>query len=236
MREQCLRRRPLVYHRLIAGLFLGLIGGTAIPAVAQSKTTEALGQLYEIHIPPGPLETAIAAFTRQTHTSVLYDAGLMKNRDAQAVNGLFSYSSALEALLAGTGIDARYVDGKSFVLVETDNAAAVGGGSVHQASITLETLHVDAPIDFSFYSSILAADLQRALSRRPTLRSQTLFVRANLWVDRTGRVEHAELSRSTGDKGRDENVVRALGEFSVSKPPPEGLPQPVLVSIDFRRL
>jgi TonB family protein len=238
MCEQTLLRGSNSYRRLIARLLVGFIGIAAHPAFAQSKTPEAHDQLYEFHIPSGPLETAIATFTRQTHTSVLFDAGLVQNHQALAVDGLFSYPTALEALLTGTGIGVRYADAKSFVLVETQSAATGREGNAlsREASITLGTIHIDAPTDFSFYSSILVADLQRSLSQRPSLRTLSFFVRANLWVDRSGRVEHAELSRSTGDKGRDERVVQALGEFAVSKPPPDGLPQPVLVSIDIRRL
>ncbi|GAA0528126.1 TonB family protein [Rhizomicrobium palustre] len=237
MREQCLYRGSNFYRGLIARLLGGFIGISAHSAFAQSTTAEPHDQLYEFHIPSGPLETAIAAFTRQTHTSVLFDAGLVRNREAHVVDGLFTYPSALEALLNGTGIGVRYADDKSFVLVETINAAAdTQSGLVRKASISLGTLHIDAPADFSFYSSILVADLQRALSRKASLRTLSFFVRANLWVDRAGRVEHAELSRSTGDKGRDESVVQALGEFAISKPPPVGLPQPVQVSINIQRL
>lgn len=231
-------RRQFRAGLLLSFARLAVIAAVAAPAFSGSDSVEARDQLYEFHINAGPLEDVIAQFSRQTHTSVLYDAGLLKNRNAQAVDGLFSYPSALEALLVATGIGARNVDDKSFVLVETKNAVTsnVEDAPTREASLTLGTLHVDGPEDFSFYSSILAADLQQALCKRSGLRFVTLLVRANLWVDRFGRVEHAELSRSTGDRARDERLVQVLNEFSVSKPPPAGLPQPVLVSIDFRRI
>lgn len=210
----------------------------AQPAFCGSDSTSFHDELYEFHIPPGGLEAAIAGFTRQTHTSVLYDADLVKRRAASAVNGWFSYSSALEMLLMGTGLQVRYADDKSFVLVDgaVVEAADAGGDAQREASITLGMLHVDGPEDFSFYGTILATDLQRALSRQPGLRSVTLFVQANLWVDPGGRVAHAELARSTGDSLRDERLVDVLKAFAVSRPPPQGLPQPVTVSIDFRHI
>jgi len=209
-----------------------------VPALSQDEPGRQRDKLYEFHFPAASLETSIAHFTRQTNTSVLYEAGLINSRSAPAVDGMFSYPSALEALLAGTGIAVRYADDKSFVLVDAERDAETHAtyGAVREASITLGALHVDGPEDFSFYGSLLAADLQMALSKRPRLRSVTLFVQANLWVDRAGRIEHAELSRSTGDRMHDERLVEALREFSVSKPPPEGLPQPVQVAIDFRHV
>jgi hypothetical protein len=208
------------------------------PALAQDRQSQGHDLLYEFHIPAGALDASIVRFTRLTHTSVLYESGLLKDRESCAIDGLFSYPSALDAMLADTGIAVRYADDNSFVLVDRVKAAESGAEirPVREASILLGMLHVDAPTDFSFYSEILAADLQRALSRRSSLRSLSLLVQANLWVDGFGRVQHAVLARSTGDTKQDRRLVEALGEFAVSKPPPEGLPQPVLVSIDIRHL
>ena len=228
--------------RLRRLLLLGAFGfmtylGGALPALCDTNSISLHDELYEFHIPSGTLEASIAAFTRQTHTSVLYDADLIKKHPAPAVDGLFSYSSVLEALLVGTGLGSRYADDKSFVLVETERSGvADAGGLRREGSIALGMLHVDGPDDFSFYGSLLAADLQRALSKQARLRSATLFVQANLWVDPGGRVAHAELARSTGDISRDERLVGVLNAFAVSRPPPEGLPQPVMISINFRHI
>ena len=220
---------------LLSGL-IGLATLIAGPAKAQSWQVRDGEPQIEFHIPAGPLETAIASFSRQTSLSVLYDNAILQGRPAPAVDGMFSRKSALETLLKGTGVAVRYADAKSFVLVADEAQTALCNCVWDGPPLVLGTLHVAAPRDYSLYSSLLASDLQSMLRKKAGVRTLNLLVRADIWVDQLGHVEHAELRYSTGSKAHDEDLVQTLNEFAVSRPPPDDMPQPVLVSINIQQL
>ncbi|GAA4342290.1 hypothetical protein GCM10023144_44130 [Pigmentiphaga soli] len=72
-----------------------------------------------------PLHDALQAYSRVTERSVLYDTGQVAGRYSAPVRGRMTPDQALAALLAGTGMAARFVAGGAFILVPDGDASSV---------------------------------------------------------------------------------------------------------------
>jgi outer membrane receptor protein involved in Fe transport len=108
-------------HRGLAAVAVAAILVQAGPAQAQ-VTAER-----EYRLPPQPLEKSLRDVSIQSGISVVAPAELLVGRTAPTLNGRHSARSAVEALLAGTGLTVRAV-GESLVIVrqvaEPSNQAA----------------------------------------------------------------------------------------------------------------
>lgn len=105
---------------LLAGTMLMLQAGGA--AVAQTaapaeKTRQA------ISIPAGPLTQALNRLAAQSGLEILFDAELAQGKTTRGVKGTLTPAQALKALLAGTGLSARFA-GQNQILLSSDSAAA----------------------------------------------------------------------------------------------------------------
>lgn len=109
------RRRPTL---LAAAVHLALAGGLlavwqpeaqaqgAVTAAQQTPGTRA----YDI--PAGPLDAALARFVAESGVPLAAAPELVRGRQSRGVRGSFSAQAALDALLAGSGLEAfRQADG-----------------------------------------------------------------------------------------------------------------------------
>lgn len=78
--------------------------------------------IAEFDLPAQPLSDSLRAIAKQTNTNVLFDGGLVNGRKAPALKGQASADAALNELLAGTGLAARYVDEKTIVVESADKS------------------------------------------------------------------------------------------------------------------
>lgn len=98
------------------------IGGTALAqSAAPARTTQ-----QAIAIPPGTLTAGLNRLAAQSGIEILFDAALTSGRLTQGVSGTMTAAAALDTLLAGTGIRARFAGGNQVVLtapeaIEADN-------------------------------------------------------------------------------------------------------------------
>jgi len=116
---------------------LALLAGTALainwvaPASAQSAPPEGVTE-QRITIPPGSLTSALNSLAAQTGMQILFDAGLANGKTTRGVSGTYSPARALEKLLAGTGVTARFA-GDDQVALAPITADAMGydaGGAI----------------------------------------------------------------------------------------------------------
>lgn len=229
----------------VVGLVTVAVAGSAfLPAGLAAEATASgdgrLAALVTFDIPEQPLASALDAFGAQADLQVLYESGLALNRLSAPVTGVFTRREALQRLLSNSGLVASYADDRSVVLhaivpisLDSDTAAAGRGGHV-----VLRTLQVEAApeTDFSAYDGIIAVDLQKALRRNVRTRNGDYRVSARIWLGDEGAVRRAELTSSTGDRLRDAAVFHTLQTLVVSRLPPVGLPEPVMVSIVVKPL
>jgi hypothetical protein len=232
--------------RLAAGAVM--LAGAAIavsaPAIASdaadTQTAAAARAPVAFNIPPQPLSAALEAYSETSGVQVLYDSRLAAGRRSAGVAGVLAPELALKTLLAGTDFVVRYTAANDVVLLPASADGALSGSiaaPVDAPVLALDTLHVDgatrlgdAP-DYRAYASIVQADIQAFLRRRDDTRSGSYNIGLRLWLDHSGVVQRSEVFRSTGDEHRDAAIARALRDVTISKPPPQQMPQPVSVMI-----
>src|SRR5262249_40095830 len=102
----------------LLGACLGIAAGTMMPAWAGEGGTmprQPAPILFDILAQP--LETALDAYGAASGVQVLYRTSLTAGRRSARVRGILMPEAALNALLAGTGLTARYTTDDSFTLV-----------------------------------------------------------------------------------------------------------------------
>ncbi|GGF74695.1 TonB-dependent receptor [Azorhizobium oxalatiphilum] len=122
---------------LLAGSMLAL---STPPALAQSAAPARIVQ-QSVSIPAGPLTTALNRLAAQTGIEILFDATLTSGRMTAGVSGTLTPAQALDALLAGSGITARFA-GSNQVVLSRPSGAAVGQGSNGDGEISLDAITV----------------------------------------------------------------------------------------------
>jgi hypothetical protein len=241
--------------RALCGLLLLACGLTCVtgsaavagPAAAATRpqegaSTAGRAEQLEFDIPSQPLVVALEAYSGASGAQILYDSNLASGRQSAEIKGIFTHEAALQALLAGTGLAARYTDTNDIVLVPVSKE----GDITHEArlidapTLFLDTLRVEGvQADrraYNDYAHIVQAEIQRALRENATTRSGSYKIGVKLWVSGSGAVLRSEIFRSTGDDARDREIARTLGAITISKAPPADMPQPVSVVIAAQSL
>jgi TonB family protein len=183
-------------------------------------------------LPAQPLAGALAEFGRITGHSVLVAGSLTAAREAAAVQGEFTPRDALQRLLAGTGLLARYISANAFTLVP-----------LHEAQAAPDSPDAHAPglagrPDDDLARSAYALVLQRAITRVLCIAQPDGFGRyrlgVQLWIDADGLVSAARLLEGSGVRERDAAVLARLRALDLEVPPPSALPQPVTILLTPR--
>jgi outer membrane receptor protein involved in Fe transport len=118
---------------LLAGTMLMLQAGGA--AMAQN-TAPAEKTRQAISIPAGPLTQALNRLAAQSGLEILFDAKLAQGKTTRGVKGTLTPAQALKALLAGTGLSARFA-GQNQILLSSDSAAAAAVPATEENESTL---------------------------------------------------------------------------------------------------
>ncbi|QFQ88770.1 TonB-dependent siderophore receptor [Paracoccus kondratievae] len=111
-------------RRLLALLLLSTVFGGVLPfngheAYAQQAANEAVS----FRIPAQPLSSAIDAFIRQSGWQISYSSALVRGKMSPGVNGNIAPRSALQRLVAGTGISVSIAGAGSAALVDLPGVA-----------------------------------------------------------------------------------------------------------------
>jgi len=96
-----------------------IIGDTHAPQVAQAQPAPG-DSVRTFDIPPQPLASALNAFGRQAGLQVSVEASVASGVQVQGVSGTMRPEQALNQLLAGTGIVARFTPDRGFILSKPD--------------------------------------------------------------------------------------------------------------------
>lgn len=126
-----------------ASLTTVLMTGTALmvlapvlPAMVSNAQAQTAQQT--ITIPAGPLTPALNSLAAQTGLQILFDAAVAQGKTTRGVKGTFTPEQALRAVLAGTGVDARFA-GKNQVTLQNAPAAT---GDIPQDGTVLEPVFI----------------------------------------------------------------------------------------------
>ncbi len=119
---------------LFAGIALTL--GWTLPAIAQQATSQTQSARQSIAIPSGPLTPALNALAAQTGLQVLFDAQVAEGKVTRGASGQLTPSDALNRVLQGTGVTARFA-GSNNVFVESNDVTANSPDSLSEVTTTL---------------------------------------------------------------------------------------------------
>jgi hypothetical protein len=189
-------------------------------------------------IPAQHLDQALEDFSAVSGRQVIYDGAIdLQHRTSPGATGLMSSDAALQALLSGTGVTARYTPSGDIVL------SLSGGNSLQRAALgtatlRLPSLHVEssAPAQdnrFRLYNQTLQMELMRVLRKRVPVFRDGFRAGVVLWLGETGIIERAELYHTTGDDARDATICDLFAGLAISQPPPDDMPEPVRVMIRY---
>lgn len=168
-----------------------------------------------------PLNDALSQYSALTGMAVLFDSALVAGLQAARVEGEFSDSQALAALLAGTGLQARYSGEHAFTLRQLRPAAAGQRAAGSGAARSTQTVAARR------YANLVQHTLWQALCATPLTRPGQYRAAVQLHLDAHGRVSDARLLASTGDPARDVALREKLAGLHIALAPPPNMAQPV---------
>lgn len=200
-------------------------------AVAQQGASDAV---IAFDIPALPLDTALDRYFRVTGVQLLYDAALADGRRSSPVRGNYTPRAALRRLLAGTGLIPRYSRPNAAILMlpaASPQAAPIPLGRI----VVRDRVVVGriTPAARLAYYGILETTMQDRLRADRRTSHLAFAVLVDLSIDDRGNVVGIRLARGTGQARGDRAVVAVLGDTAVP-PPPDGLVQPLRLSLRGR--
>ena len=201
---------------------------TANAQQAEPASATALPVRMEFDIAAQRLGDAIAAYSKATGLDILIDGG-QAQRLSGTVRGTFTAMEALEAMLAGTGLEARPASATSVVI----RASRGAGGTALPPSAVAERMEESGFKEGEVLHQSYAAQDQQALNGTLCASTQTrpgsYRLAMQLHVDARGVVDRFRLLSTTGVSDRDAAIQIRLRGLSVGSPPPPSLPQPLVI-------
>jgi type II secretory pathway component GspD/PulD (secretin) len=195
-----------------------VIAASVLVASGHAADAQYPGTLLDFNIPSQPLETALNRYGDATGREALYDTSLASGRVSGNLQGKFTANDALERLLSGTGLSARFVAETSFVVLPAPPANRQIG------------LQAPLPAQRHYYG-LIQDNLLAALCRSSVARPGHYRIVAMFWIGPTGAIEKSRRIGSAGTADVDQQIDAALRSVKFSEPPPAGFEQPVLILI-----
>lgn len=195
----------------------------ADPAGADASSRAGL---LRFDIPIQWLGEALDQYSRLTGLAVLIDSDNAQRRST-AVAGMYTAAGALQILLAGTGLQARYADARSIIVdarPDGQQAAVLPDALADQRT---ESRRGDT--DYAVYIGRIQQSLRMALCASPRTRPGHYRLALQLRFNAAGAVERFRLLGSTGNAARDAAVAHAVQALDVGLPLPAAMPQPVSI-------
>mgnify|MGYP006174798689 CR=1 FL=1 len=166
-------------------------------------------------IDAGTLGPALHAYGRATGIAVMLD-DRYSDRPVQAVAGSYTASAAMQRLLSGTGLLARFIGGDAVIVYAP------------QSTSEPSAARPSAQASYGDYVARLQTEVTQVLCRQPQTRPGRYRLALQMRLDGVGQVAGLRLLDSTGEASRDQAVASALQALSFAPPPP-AMPQPVLL-------
>jgi hypothetical protein len=208
------RRVPYLAVYLMFTAVTAEAGPDSVTTGSQRANTE-LSAPRSFDIPAQPLAAALDRYGDTTGREVLYNPSLTDGRTSETVKGTFAPEAALQLLLAGTGLTARFLKDSSFVLGLAPEAAGPSGGSAAARQ----------------YYGVVQARLRDALCRATGVQPGSYRMTALVWIEPSGTVTKFERLGSAGSAELDHGIDKVLRNLSVGAPVPAGFSQPILIMI-----
>ncbi|PIF10791.1 secretin/TonB-like protein [Janthinobacterium sp. 13] len=196
------------------------------PAAGADGADASAHATLRFDLPAQPLDAALVAFGEVTGYSVLVSSQLAAGRVAAPVRGDYTPAEALQRLLAGTQLGARFSGSNAFTLL------ALADAPVAPAPVPAEAAPAALPLQG--YAAILQRSLTRALCRLHPDAFGRYRLAFQLWLDERGKVRAVHVLEPSGVEQRDRAVLQRLRSLLMDGAPPAGLPQPLTILLTPR--
>ena len=195
------------------------------PAASASGNDAGTQATVRFDLPAQPLDAALVAFGEVTGYSVLVSSQLAAGRMAAPVRGDYTPAEALQRLLAGTQLGARFSGSNAFTLLALAGAAP---------ALAAPGEPVAATPGLQAYAAVLQRSLTRALCRLHPDAFGRYRLAFQLWLDERGKVRAVHVLEPSGVAQRDRAVLQRLRSLLIDGAPPAGLPQPLTILLTPR--
>lgn len=195
------------------------------PAAGADGNDAGVQASVRFDLPAQPLDAALVAFGEVTGYSVLVSSDLAAGRMAAPVRGDYTPVEALQRLLLGTQLGARFSGSNAFTLL------ALPGEPVAPPPLP-ETTSAGLPLQA--YAAVLQRSLTRALCRLHPDAFGRYRLAFQLWLDERGKVRAVHVLEPSGVAQRDRAVLQRLRSLLMDGAPPANLPQPLTILLTPR--
>jgi iron complex outermembrane receptor protein len=104
--------------RVIAGMLFAM---TLCNGSAQADDTDT----QHFNIQPDTMSETLTLFAMETGSQILFSPSVVENKTSQGIKGDYTQQQALDTLLAGTDLTAEKNDDKTFLIVSSEEEAAI---------------------------------------------------------------------------------------------------------------
>ena len=216
---------PASVHVLALAGCLVLLGFLA--AVGPVRAQPLDGRVWQFDIPAQNLGDALDLYSRRTGIAVLMDQRYAQ-RQAAAVRGPLAAGAALQALLAGTGLESRQSDAQAVIVYAPAGASAAAlPQAAHVAAADIPGAQQGGEV--AAYVSRLQHVLLGLLCRTAQTRPGGYRLALQLYLNRAGIVDRVQLLDTTGLPARDKAIARLVLGMQVGAGPAPSMPQPVSI-------
>jgi hypothetical protein len=207
-------RRHRYHGNAVAWTFGVVFMGLA--CVSEAAELAEIDTRIVFSIPAQPLVSAISRYGDATGSEALYDASLATGRFSNNVQGMMTPAEALERLLIGTGLSARFVSERRFVVAASPSVPNRAN------EITLPPAH-------RRYYGLVQQGVLDTLCQLPSVRPGHYRVIVALRIAPTGGIEHVHRIGTVGAAEADQQMDGALRGVRFSEPPPADFMQPIRI-------
>lgn len=231
----------IVVTAAVNAAILSTFSGMPANACAFSFYQSTNPNEFQFSVPAQPLSSALEAFAQQAGIQILYDSPVSAASWTNGIQGRMSVDEALESLLLDSGLVSSRADFNAIVLFSPPPAVlgrekneVAAAPALSGMTLTLDTLHVDAPsvpspmrrASHEFYGRAVQSEVISALKRDAATRRRRYTLRLTFHIGAAGDVTRTALLTSTGDVALDASIRDVIAEL-VFSPPPADLRQPV---------
>ncbi|ARP93298.1 STN domain-containing protein [Bordetella genomosp. 13] len=185
-------------------------------ASAQDFPSGPTAREIDFNIEAQPLEDAVEQFSAITGISVVYQASLSVGRSSVPVSGRYLPDTALRMMVSNAQLNVRRTAEFSYVITSAPPASSASTARQWRSAS-----------EKSYYG-LVQRSLRRALCANARVAPASYRAALQFWIDPLGHIDRVHLLDTTGDPQRDDVLRQTLTGLTVA-PPPQELPQPVLM-------
>lgn len=188
-------------------------------------------------IPSQPLNTALLSFARSSGVDLFYTPETTRTHRSGALRGIFTPQTALQKLLAGTGLRAHFTEPSAAIILHEDAPAPSGpvpgsAAAPEPAVLVLDKAEVRArplarlsPATIAHYAHLIQTDILKRLNADPYSRTVPYQLNLSVRLGPDGCLSEVRLLNGR-DETQDRYISDLLSPICIEAPPAAPVPRP----------